>query len=313
MSTSFLVADNEATGVAHETIGDEVRGSPGRSAHAAAMMAKHAVARALPHPVYRMYRKRRVARQIRSYSARIVSHDYGGHRLNVLITDPMAEAWYDRENCGLGEIDELVRMGALRPGATVFELGAHHGIVALILAAELGPSGKIVALEAEPHNAATARKNVDLNGAANVTIVHAAIAEHPGRLYFAEGLNGHVDTATRFGNVEVEAMTIDQLVEQHGTPDLVFIDVEGYEGKALEGATTTLGSGRTIFFVEVHATWLVDCTVADLVAQFAGYTVFYAEPAGTGLIAPFARLDRAPRGSRFFLLAVPEGSGGRSR
>jgi FkbM family methyltransferase len=240
------------------------------AAHVITTGAKHMVARTLPHPLYRWYRKRRVARQIFRYSPRVVTHTYGGRRLEVLLSDPLAEGWYDGDSPRLSEVEELVRIGALRPGTTVFDVGAHQGVVALMLAGEVGSSGRVIAVEAEPHNVMVARRNVELNNASNISVIHAAIADRPGRLYFAEGLNGHVDADTRVGNVEVEAVTIDQLAQEHGHPDLVFLDVEGYEGKALEGATATLRSRRTSFLVEVHASWLVDCAVSDLVDHFAG-------------------------------------------
>jgi FkbM family methyltransferase len=271
-----------------------------------AITAKRVVARALPHPVYRIYRKRRVARLIAAYSPRVVTHTYGGHRLTVALADPLAEGWYDHDWPRLEEIDELVRVGGLKRGATVFDLGAHQGVVALMLSAEVGPSGRIVAVEAQPHNASIARRNVSLNHAANVAVVHAAIADRPGAVNFAEGLNGYVDAATRLGNVEVLAVTIDQLAEEHGRPDLVFLDVEGYEGKALEGAEATLAARRTSFFVEVHSDDLVDWTVRDIIGRFAGYALLVAETTRTGLAAGFAPLYDTPRGSRFFLVAVPE-------
>jgi FkbM family methyltransferase len=273
---------------------------------AGAVAAKRVVARTLPRPVYGMYRKRRVARLIASYSPRLVTHTYGGHRLTVALADPLAEGWYDHDWPRLEEIDELVRVGGLRRGATVFDLGAHQAVVALMLAAEVGPSGRIIAVEAQPHNASIARRNVSLNRAANVAVVHAAIADRPGTVSFAEGLNGHVDAATRLGNVEVLALTIDQLAEQHGRPDLVFLDVEGYEGKALEGAEATLRARSTSFFVEVHSDDLVDWTVAEIMARFAGYSLLVAEATGTGQAARFAPFEGTPRGSRFFLVAVPE-------
>lgn len=274
------------------------------AARASTVAAKHAVARVLPHPVYRMYRKRRVARLIAGYSPRVVTHTYGGNRLKVQLADPLAEGWYDRDWPHLREIDELSRTGALRPGATVFDLGAHQGVVALMLAAEVGPSGKVIAVEAEPHNASIARRNVSLNGATNVTVVEAAIADRPGTLQFAEALNGNVDASTRLGNVAVRAVTIDQLAEQHGPPEVAFLDVEGYEGKALEGAAVTLRSRRTTFFVEVHADRLVDCNVADLIARFAGYTLLAAHQSDNGAGA-FSPLDGELQMSRFFLMAVP--------
>jgi FkbM family methyltransferase len=259
----------------------------------------------LPHPLYRMYRQRKVTRVIASFAPRIATHDYGGHRLRVLISDPLSEGWYDRDWPPLAEIQELSRCGALRPGARVFDIGAHQGIVALVLAAEVGLEGLVIAIEAEPHNARVAQRNVDLNKAENVSVVPAAIAERAGTVHFAEGLNGHVEARTRVGTAEVPAVTIDDLVQRYGAPDVVFIDVEGYEGKALEGACSVLRQARATFFVEVHARQLVDCTVEELVGVFSGYRILVSEPGPDEQATGFAGLSGIPSAARFFLIATP--------
>jgi FkbM family methyltransferase len=159
--------------------------------------------------------------------------------------------WYDHEWPELREI-ELLRKHRLKPGALVFDLGAHQGVVALILARIVGPAGKVIAVEASRHNADAARKNVKLNGAEQCTVLNAAVSNVPGTLSFSLGLNGKADDGTgEWGRVEVEACTIDGLAKRCGTPDLLFIDVEGYECRALQGAQQTLHT-RPDAFGEVH-------------------------------------------------------------
>jgi FkbM family methyltransferase len=205
----------------------------------------------MPPPLYREIRRRRIQAKIGAYQPRIVEHTYAGYRLKVHLKDSLAEGWYDFDWPDAPEID-LLREGRLREGARVFDLGAHQAIVALVLARIVGPTGKVVAVEAEPHNARVAEENRSLNGAENLVVEAAAVSDTPGTLYFSEGLNGMVLPGGRAGKVAVDAVTIDALGRRHGTPDVVFIDVEGYEGKALAGASETLASGKTDFFVELH-------------------------------------------------------------
>jgi FkbM family methyltransferase len=270
--------------------------------------AKRLAVRVLPHSLYRLYRKRRVARQVQAHGRRWVSHTYGDRRLDVLIADPLAQAWYDQDCDKRPEFEGLERAGVHLKDALIFDLGAHQAVVALMLAAESGPGGRVIALEAEPHNASVAVENVRRNGAGNVMVVHAAVAERSGTIHFAESLNGHVDADTRLGNVEVPAVTIDELAEEHGTPNLVYLDVEGYEGKALEGAGALLASAQSSFFVEVHASELAGASVSELIAKFGpGYALHAAEEDRSGEAGPFSSLDGAPPAAdRFFLLAVPK-------
>jgi FkbM family methyltransferase len=235
------------------------------------------------------------------------ARSYGGWPLKVRIADPMSMGWYDRDWPPLAEIEFLKKTRALTEGATVFDLGAHQAVIALILAREIGPEGRVIAVEAERHNIRVAAQNVRANDAGNVRLVHSAVAAEPGTLQFAEGLNGRVDNSTRWGTVTVPAVTIDQLASEHGTPDMILLDVEGYEGRALQGATTTLGNGLTAFCVEVHVDRLVGCTTNDVLEQFSDFEVYVASEAaahepGAHAFHPIA--DGLPEG-RFFLVAQP--------
>jgi FkbM family methyltransferase len=50
----------------------------------------------------------------------------------------------------------------------------------------------------------------------------------------------------------VPSITLDDLAAKHGTPDLVVIDTEGHEVKALEGAKGILAAGGTNWLIEFH-------------------------------------------------------------
>lgn len=212
---------------------------------------KTAARRALPARIYGPMRARRVRRFIDRYQPRTVEHDYAGFRLRIRLEDPLAEGWYDRDWEEPAEIAQL-RLGRLGPGATVFDIGAHQGVVGLILARIVGDAGRVIAVEAEPHNARVANQNAGANGAHNMTILNAAAGATSGVLSFTESLNGHVAERGRPGAITVPAITVDAIACRYGQPDVVFIDVEGFEGHVLRGAGATLASGATDFFVELH-------------------------------------------------------------
>ncbi len=260
--------------------------------------------RVLPHSLYRRYRQRKVAGLIAGYEPREVTHTFGGQSMRVHLADPLAEGWYDHD----WEEPELMGFlrdrGALGQGALVFDLGAHQAVLAIMLARAVGEDGHVVAVEAEPHNARVAEINCDLNDVDNVTVIHAAGAATEGFTNFAEGLTGQVDERTAAGNVTVPTVTVDGLAREHGRPDVVLIDVEGYEEQVVRGADETLANGSTCFLVEIHdPTELTkfDASAQRIVDRFADFETYIALEDDT----PFAALEGTPPARRFFLAAVP--------
>lgn len=260
------------------------------------------VRRAVPYSLYRRYRRRKIASLIANYEPHDVEHDYGGHALRIHLADPLAEGWYDHDWEEQEIIKFLRERGVLVPGATAFDLGAHQAVVALLLARHVGEMGQVVAVEAERHNARIAEINRELNSADNLTVLHAAAAATEGSARFAEGLNGVIDQRTSSRSSTVPAVTVDSLAEQFGTPNLVFIDVEGYEGEVLRGARGTLANGSTSFAVEVHAT-IGD--YGDSPASVADHFVDFERYVAREDDEPLISLKGPVLSGRFFLVAIP--------
>lgn len=239
---------------------------------------KRVVRSLTPPPLYRRYRKARVARIIGSYQPRVVEHSYGGFPLRIMLADPLAEGWYDHDWPEPGEI-ALLRAHRLRAGAVVFDLGAHQAVVALMFARIVGGTGRVVAVEAEPHNVAVAGRNIALNDAANVSVVWAAAHDEAGELLFSESLNGRVDPGASWGKIRVPAVTVDELADRYGHPDVMLVDVEGWEEHVLRGARDTLRRGCDVC-VEVHTGCGLEeagGAVAEVKAAFPGYRLTAAE------------------------------------
>ena len=245
----------------------------------------------IPPRIYAALRLLRERSMQATFRPRVVKHRFGSRELLVSITDATAAIWYDRDWPVPSEITLLSEQGQLRAGATVFELGAHQGVVAMMLADRVGSEGRVIALEATKRNAELATRNVAMNSMANITIVHAAAAERPGTISFEPSGNGHV-AAGGMATVTVRAMSVDELARLYGPPRVLFIDVEGYELNVLRGAGTTLGVHRPDLFVEVHTGVGLDDwgTAADVLAQIpSDYSVFVAQHDNT----PFKPLAEA--------------------
>ena len=267
---------------------------------------KEVIKTVLPKPLWNRLRMLRRDYTLANYKHRRVRHNYGGYDLEVELIDPMGAGWYDHDWPEPPEI-ALLKQNGLKPGARVFDIGAHQCVVAMMLSKTVGPEGFVLAVEASRENWQAGEQNRKLNGIENCKILHAAGAAQSGTLVFNRGTNGQVDDGTgEWGQIEVEAYSVDDLANRFGAPDVLFIDVEGFECELLRGAQKTLGN-RPDCFVEVHVKAGLEKfggSVAQVLKLFpAGYKFFAAAPDKSfAVLQP----DSALLLDRFFLVAIAE-------
>lgn len=270
------------------------------------MSVRHVLLGLLPPAALGRLRAWRIRQIITAYTPRVVEHTYGDGRLRVHLGDPLGQGWYDHDWAQLPEISVL-RGGTLRPGARVFDIGAHQGVVAMMLAREVGSSGYVLAVEPNPHNAAVALKNRDINGMTQIEIVEAAVSDRSGTVVLNHGLDGQLDDGTGAGGrMSVASVTLDELAQRHGMPEFVMIDVEGAECKVLQGGEHVLRSGAD-FAVEVHVKYGLEKlggSVEALLSFFpADRFVVTARAEADTSFRPLTAGDPLTR-DRFFLLAT---------
>ena len=265
--------------------------------------------RLLPKKVSGWLRIWRLERTLQHFTARIVEHRYGNTRLKVYISDSLADGWYDHDWDDLPEIAELRPW--LTSDSTVFDFGAHQGVVAMMLCNEVGPSGRVIAIEPNAHNVAAMIRNRELNDCRQLQIMHAAVAAKNGDITFNEALNGQIDDGTgAWGATIIEGITVDSVAERFGMPSVVFIDVEGAECLALAGASRVLASDAS-FFVEVHVGVGLEKlggSVAEVLSYFPEnrYKILGRAEGESGF-HPFDTDDHLTA-TRFLLLALSRGA-----
>lgn len=170
----------------------------------------------------------------------------------------------------------------VKPGDTVYDLGANVGYFTLIAAALTGPRGKVVAYEPIPSNVEALRRNVQLNGLANVEIVEAAISERDGTAAISFGLSDQVASlvASRTsGTFTVRTVSLDAEAARVGVPAVIKCDIEGAEHVAFSRAELAL-AGRPALLCEVHRMHDGDDARFEAILLGHGYRVQWLDRGG---------------------------------
>ncbi|MBL8349608.1 MAG: FkbM family methyltransferase [Burkholderiaceae bacterium] len=134
----------------------------------------------------------------------------------------------------------------LRPGDVFVDVGANIGYYTLLASRIVGPTGKVVAVEAAPWIHAVLERHVALNGLGNVRTVNRAATDKTGTLslYKADDSNvGSTSLIRKVGEaVEVEGAPLATLLDDDeiARVKLLKIDVEGAELQVLAGLTSLL-------------------------------------------------------------------------
>lgn len=161
----------------------------------------------------------------------------------------------------------------LRPGMTAVDVGGNIGYVALLMAEQVGPSGRVVAVEPDPRNAQVLRMNAERTRGARIEVVEAAAWSQPGTLDL--GLHATNTGDHRVGSldggratVEVQAVRLDDVLPKR--VDLILMDTQASEHVALRGSRQLLKRSRPLLFVEFWPQGLREAG-ADPVAVLDGY------------------------------------------
>jgi FkbM family methyltransferase len=151
----------------------------------------------------------------------------------------------------------------IKPGMTVYDVGANVGYVTLMLGKLVGAQEKVFAFEALPDNVERLRRNVELNGFNDRVIVFpGAVAAGKGEVKFLVHASGGMGKAAGSAGREehyqreiiVPCISLDEFVYLQGNPppQAVKMDIEGGEVMALPGMQRVLAEARPLMLMELH-------------------------------------------------------------
>ncbi|MEO6121323.1 MAG: FkbM family methyltransferase [Acidimicrobiales bacterium] len=156
---------------------------------------------------------------------------------------------------GLWEQEESEQLRALlRPGMSFVDIGAHVGYMSLLGARAVGPSGQGEAVEPAPGNLPLLRANLKANGVTNVSVIAAAAwscaATLPFSLSPANTGDNRAFAVSGTEMIEVPAVALDEVLPPDRTFEVVKVDAQGTDQRAIAGMEKTLRRSRSVLVVE---------------------------------------------------------------
>jgi FkbM family methyltransferase len=200
--------------------------------------------------------------------------------------------WADRSTFFLGRWydlhTQLLMSDLIKSGDTVVDIGANHGMFALVASHLVGAGGKVICFEPNPSCQKILDEAIQLNGITNVTVHRVGLGEKEAELTLSvprfnsgEGTFGssNYDAATTY-QVRAQVKVGDRMLTGE-TPAFIKIDVEGFECSVLAGLNDTLARYRPAVLTEIVPRHLKNCgsSVDELVKLMTaqGYRGFQVD------------------------------------
>lgn len=180
----------------------------------------------------------------------------------------------------------------IKKGWSVIDVGAGVGYYTIKAGLKVGEEGKVLSIEPHPQVFHILRMNINLYNLTNVIPVRKAVSDKTGKVNLYEGRTGAGSTLLpvrlitinritkfpkflryvknretiekmrrikkevlrRLSAVEIEIDTLDRIVKENGieTVNLIKMDIEGVEFKALRGSQSLLKSSEPVLLIEIH-------------------------------------------------------------
>ena len=143
----------------------------------------------------------------------------------------------------------------LRPGMTFLDIGANIGYFSLLAASLVGENGRVISFEPVPDNVQLLQQSIAANGFTNIRLHPQAALEKPQQIALEIGGTNSNSRVVNPDSDEierplVEAVVLDEVLSHLPRLDVVKMDIEGAEPRALQGMTRLLQKHRPVLIAE---------------------------------------------------------------
>lgn len=199
--------------------------------------------------------------------------------------------------------DHLLQLFELyiQKDSIVLDIGANQGLTSIPLSRMVGKDGHVYSFEINEIALNKLRSNILLNNISNISVISKAISNKTskGTLYSplfgtgslsgvgANNLSGLSSLAkpkeeymegVEFVEHQVEITTIDEFVKQEKIKriDFIKIDIEGFDGRAIQGGVRSIETFKPIILFEYDPVWLsrARMTLKECLDFMEGYIFF---------------------------------------
>jgi FkbM family methyltransferase len=219
----------------------------------------------------------------------------GGLTFPFWIANQHTKTWWARPELDL-HAEYRSQQAMCTPGSVIFDVGAHHGMNAVLCALWAGPTGQVHAFEACRENALVLSANIGLNRLTNCFCVPAAVGDKDGEVC----ITGESVAGSNGFGPKTPLLALDSYCAQKGITkvDMLKIDVEGFEAAVLRGAKQVL-TARPKIDLEIHLDELprFGHSVGDVLGQLdlKAYKALMMVRPDWDKLAPFTDAAQLPR------------------
>jgi len=188
---------------------------------------------------------------------------------------PYNQSGYELETTML--LDHFIQ---LNPNLTFFDIGANWGHMSLFVLSNTNFSGKVFAFEPYPSTYNDLKLISQLTETNNFFPYNIALSDKEENVVFhrTDTIHSGIISVSSSNNVDTaqyNAMSVDAFCKKNNTtPDLLKIDVEGFELNVLKGAVEILKEKKPFILIENNSTDTNYLAVLSFLAEME-YAIYY--------------------------------------
>ena len=137
------------------------------------------------------------------------------------------------------------------------DLGAFMGYYSILISKYFNEKNlNVYAIESNPTYCEFIKQNIKENNTSNIKLINAALSDKNEDLFASKEV---VSVNNIQDSTKIRSKTLDDVCEEFSIiPDLLKVDVHGFEGKVLNGFKKNLASNAKIILLELHSNQYLD-------------------------------------------------------